>query len=202
MQQFSSTSPTWVQACQAHSRGDLVTATRLYRQLVTQEPQHSDALYRLGCIAYTQGRPALARVYLGQAAAWHPTAAIHSALGDVARTLGDLATATTKYQKAVQLAPQADEGHIRQGDVLQLQRQIEAAIAWYERLLHRKPTSTQALTNMGVALQGQGQLAAAIDCFRQALALDPESSEALVNLGVALKEQGQFEAAADCLEDA
>ena len=60
MQQFSSTSPTWVQACQAHSRGDLATATRLYRQLVTQEPQHIDALFRLGCIAYTQGRPALA----------------------------------------------------------------------------------------------------------------------------------------------
>src|SRR5215475_12756074 len=94
MRQFSSTSPTWVQACQAHSRGDLATATRLYRQLVTQEPQHIDALYRLGCIAYTQGRPALARVYLMQAAALQPTAAaIHSALGDVACALGDLATA-------------------------------------------------------------------------------------------------------------
>jgi tetratricopeptide (TPR) repeat protein len=202
MQQFSSTSPTWVQACQAHSRGDLATATRLYRQLVTQEPQHIDALYRLGCIAYTQGRPALARVYLGQAAARHPTAAIHSALGDVARTLGDLATATTQYRQAVQLAPQADEVHTRLGDVLQLQGQIEEAIACYQQVLRRNPTSTRALTNLGVALQGQGQLEAAIDCFRQVLMLDPESSEALVNLGVALKEQGQFEAAADCLEDA
>jgi Tfp pilus assembly protein PilF len=202
MRQFSSTSPTWVQACQAHSRGDLATATRLYRQLVTQEPHHIDALYRLGCIAYRQGRPALARVYLGQAAALHPTAAIHSALGDVARTLGDLATATTQYQQAVQLDPQADEVHTRLGDVLQLQGQIEPAVACYQQVLRRNPTSTRALTNMGVALQGQGQLKTAIDCFRQALALDPGSSEALLNLGVALKEQGQFEEAADCLEDA
>jgi Flp pilus assembly protein TadD len=96
MQSFSATHPTWVHACQAHSRGDLATATHLYRQLVMQEPQHSEALYRLGCIAYTQGRPALARVYLTQAAALQPTAAIHSALGDVARTLGDLAAATTQ----------------------------------------------------------------------------------------------------------
>src|SRR5436309_2302847 len=88
MQLFSATHPTWVQACQAHSRGDLATATRLYRQIVTQEPQHIDALYRLGCIAYTQGRLALARVYLGQAAALQPTAApIHGALGDVACAL-------------------------------------------------------------------------------------------------------------------
>jgi Flp pilus assembly protein TadD len=169
---------------------------------VTQEPHHIDALYRLGCIAYTQGQPALARVYLGQAAALHPTAVIHSALGDVARALGDLATATTQYQQAVQLDPQADEVHIRLGDVLQLQGQVDPAVACYQQALRRNPTSTRALTNMGVAIQGQGQIKTAIDCFRQALALEPGSSEALLNLGVALKEQGQFEAAADCLEDA
>ena len=72
MQSLSATHPTWVQASQAYSRGDLATAARLYRQLVTQEPQHIEALYRLGCIAYTQGRPALARIYLGQAAALPP----------------------------------------------------------------------------------------------------------------------------------
>src|SRR5215471_8510605 len=147
MAQFSSTSPTWVQACQAHSRGDLATATRLYRQLVTQEPHHIDALYRLGCIAYTQGQPALARVYLGQAAALHPTAVIHSALGDVARALGDLAAATTQYQQAVQLDPQADEVHICLGDVLQLQGQVDPAVACYQQALRRNPTSTRALTN-------------------------------------------------------
>src|SRR5206468_3519768 len=75
MTQSAATHPTWVQACQAHRYGDLATATRLYRQLVTQEPQHTDALYRLGCIAYTQGRPALARVYLLHAEGQQPTAA-------------------------------------------------------------------------------------------------------------------------------
>ena len=44
MQSLSTTDPTWVQASQAYSRGDLATATRLYRQLVTQEPQHIEAL--------------------------------------------------------------------------------------------------------------------------------------------------------------
>src|SRR5215510_65872 len=110
MKQGAATDPIWVQACQAHSHGDLATATRLYRQFVTQKPQHTDALYRLGCIAYTQGRPALARVYLMQAAALQPTAApIHSALGDVARALGDFAMAITEYQQAVQLDPHADD---------------------------------------------------------------------------------------------
>ena len=201
MQRSSATHPTWVQACQAHSRGDLATATRLYRQLVTQEPQHTDALYRLGCIAYTQGQPALARVYLMQAAAQQPTAAaIHSALGDVASALGDLATATTEYQRAVQLDPHADDVYTRLGDVLQLQGQLEPAVACYQQVLCRKPTSTRALTNLGVALQEQGQLKPAIHCFQQALALDPGSLEALLNLGVALKAQGQCEAAADCLQ--
>jgi tetratricopeptide (TPR) repeat protein len=203
MKQSSATHPTWVQACQAHSHGDLATATRLYRQLVTQEPQHTDALYRLGCIAYTQGRPALARVYLMQAAALQPTAAaIHSALGDVACALGDLATAATEYQRAVQLDPHADDVHIRLGDALQLQGQCEPAVASYQQALRRNPTSTRALTNLGVALQEQGQIEPAIHCFRQALALDPGSLEALLNLGVALKAQGQCEAAADCLQNA
>ena len=71
MQSLSATHPTWVQASQAYSRGDLATAARLYRQLVTQEPQHIEALYRLGCIAYTQG-DRHSRIYLGQAAALQP----------------------------------------------------------------------------------------------------------------------------------
>ena len=203
MKQDAATHPTWVQACEAHSHGDLATATRLYRQLVTQEPQHIDALYRLGCIAYTQGRPALARVYLMQAAALQPTAAaVHSALGDVACVLGDLATATTEYQRVVQLDPHADDVHIRLGDTLQLQGQFEPAVAAYQEALRRNPTSTRALTNLGVALQEQGQVEPAIHCFQQALALDPSSLEALLNLGVALQTQGQREAAADCLQQA
>jgi len=202
MQLFSATHPTWVEACQAHSRGDLATATRLYRQIVAQEPQHIEALYRLGCIAYTQGRPALARVYLVQAATLPPAAApIHAALGDVACALGDLATATTQYQQAAQLDPQADEVHTRLGDVLQLQGQLDPAVACYQQALRRNPTSTRALTNLGVALQEQGQIEEAIHCFRQALALEPGSIESLLNLGVALQTQGQCEAAADCLED-
>jgi tetratricopeptide (TPR) repeat protein len=192
MRQFSSTSPTWVQACQAHSRGDLATATRLYRQLVTQEPHHIDALYRLGCIAYRQGRPALARVYLGQAAALHPSAAIHSALGDVARTLGDLATATTQYQRAVQLDPRADEVHTRLGDVLQLQGQLEAAADCLEEAIQRMPTSAVAFNNLGLIRHEQGQFEVALQHYRRALQLRPDYAKAHSNLGVLLQAQGQL----------
>jgi len=99
----------WAQASQAHHRGDLTTAARLYCRLVTHEPQHVEALYRLGCIAFQQGQPAQARDYLMQALALRPgDATIHSGLADVARALGDLQGATTHYRQALELDPQAD----------------------------------------------------------------------------------------------
>lgn len=202
MTSFSSTEPTWVQACQADSHGDLATATRLYRQVVTREPQHAEALYRLGCLAYRQGRAELARVYLTQAVAFQPSVATHAALGEVARALGDLATATTQYQQAVQLDPHAVEPAIHLGDVLQLQGQPARAVACYEQALRSDSTSLRALTNLGVALQAQGQSDAAIRRFQQVLARDPGSPEALVNLGVALQSQGQPEAAVTCFQTA
>ena len=72
------------------------------------------------------------------------------------RALGDLATATTHYQQAVQLDPQADDVQTRLGDVLQLQGRLEPAVACYQQALRCNPTSTLALTNLGVALQAQG----------------------------------------------
>jgi len=109
----------WAQACQAHHRGDLTTAFRLYCRLVTREPQHVEALYRLGCIAFQQGQPAQARDYLMQALALRPDdAAIHNGLGEVARALGDLQGATTHYQQALELDPQTDSTSISLGEVL------------------------------------------------------------------------------------
>jgi len=202
MTRYSSTHPTWVQARDAQRRGDLGMATRLYRQIIAEEPQHAEALYHLGCLARAQGQVALARVYLRQAAALQPHAAVHGALGEVAAALGDLATATAHYQQARQLDPDGEDVVIRLGDTLQLQGQLAAATACYQQVLQRHPTSTRAYTNLGVVLQAQGQMQAAIDCFRQVLALEPGASEALINLGVALQAQGQMEAAAECLQTA
>jgi len=101
MTRYSSTHPTWVQARDAQRRGDLGMATRLYRQIIAEEPQHAEALYHLGCLARAQGQVALARVYLRQAAALQPHAAVHGALGEVAAALGDLATATARMSSYV-----------------------------------------------------------------------------------------------------
>lgn len=198
---LSPTHPLWLQACQAHSSGDLDTAVRLYRQMTVQEPRHVEALYRLGSIAYQQGRLGLARVYLAQALTLQPAAAsLHALLGDVMRALGDLGAAAAHYQQAAQLDPHLDEIYTRLGDTLQLQGQLPQAVAAYQQALRSNPSSTLALTNLGVALQAQDQPGAALDCFQRALAIDPESIETLLNLGVALHAQGQLEAAADCLQ--
>lgn len=78
-------------ALRAHQSGDLSSAEAGYRAILQQDPQHVDALYLLGDLLQSSGRPADAIEPLRQALAIRPT--LHAATAALALSLHTLGRA-------------------------------------------------------------------------------------------------------------
>ena len=90
------------EAIQLHQAGNLVNAEHLYRQILTANPQHSDALHLLGVIAYQCGQNAAAVQLIRSAIEINESIAVyHNNLGNVLNTLGQDNDALNSYNYAI-----------------------------------------------------------------------------------------------------
>jgi len=69
---MSTLQQTFDSAVQAHKAGDLPRAKQLYRQVLTDDPRHADALHYLGLLVRRQGHPEQAVEYIRQALRLRP----------------------------------------------------------------------------------------------------------------------------------
>src|SRR4051812_44596194 len=103
---FAKDADLFTQANEAHRRGQLAEAEALYRQLLTRNPNHSDALHMLGPLAHQAGNQAAA-VALIERSLPLPTmpAPACSNLAEIKRTMGKLDEAEMYARKAISIDP-------------------------------------------------------------------------------------------------
>lgn len=123
-------------------------------------------------------------------------------LGDTWRERGDVRTAVTAYQRALEIAPGdpavlANMGlaYAGAGDWIQ-------AAATYRRSLSLEPRQPLTLVNLGLALEAQNDPAGARAAYERALALDPREGVAMLNLGNLYFRQGNTERASELYRQA
>jgi len=183
-------------ATRAHRSGDVSTCERLYRELLTEAPEHSDALHLLGLIVSGRGDHAEAVQLIGKAVALEPGNAIFvQNFGQVHQHLGSLDRAMGCHDRALSLKPAFPEAHFNRGNVLKLLNRHEEAIDAYGTAIRLRPGYAKAMFNLGNALNETGRTQSAVDAYRAALALKPDWPDALMNLGNALTDLDQSEQA-------
>ena len=92
-------------AVEQHNTGNNLAAEQIYRQIVEQHPQHSDALHLLGLVLYQKGDAASAIAYIERAIHTNGTfAAFHNTMGECLRSVGRLADAIKHYNRALTIA--------------------------------------------------------------------------------------------------
>jgi tetratricopeptide (TPR) repeat protein len=183
-------------AAQYRERGALQPAELLCRQVLQVEPQHPDALYHLGMIAYQMGKAKVAAEYLGRAATLRPEdPAFHCHLGMAYRAQGRFADAIACSEKALQLRPDYAEAHNNLGNAYKGQGRLHDAIACYEQAVRFQPDFPGTHNNLGVAYQAAGRYDEAVRCCQEALRLQPGFVVAYINLGAALDALGKPEEA-------
>jgi protein O-GlcNAc transferase len=177
-------------ALQRHQAGRFAEAEALYRQILTVQPEHADALHLLGVAAHQTGRHDLAVGWIRQAIALNPKhSTAYSNLGEVCRALGRMDEAIDAYRRAIELKPDHTEAHNNLGVALKAAGRMDEAIAAYRRTLELRPDYPEAHNNLGNALAGQGKIEEAIAMYRRALELKPDYAEACNNLGTELAGQ-------------
>jgi protein O-GlcNAc transferase len=180
-----------------HLAGRLAEAEALYRQILAAQPNHADALHRLGVIAQQVGRHDLAAAMIRQAIVLNPNnSAAHCDLGEACRKMGQLDDAIAAYHRALELRPDFHEAHNNLGVALKEHGRLDDATEEYRRALQIKSDFPEAHSNLGSALRELGRLDEAIAAFRQALELKPNYAEAHNNLGNALMDRGRLDEAA------
>ena len=136
-------------ALQHHRCGQLAQAEALYRQILTQEPNHVDALHLLGMVAYQLGRIDIAVDLIRRAITVNPTfAAPYNNLGNALRDLGQLDEAIAAYRQAIALNPNYPDAVANLGNALRDQGQLDGAIAAYRQAIALKPDMHRAHSSL------------------------------------------------------
>jgi len=186
-----------------HQAGRLQEAEQAYREVLRQEPQHSDALHLLGLLAYRVGKLDQAADLIGQAITQDTANAVYRFnLGVVLQKQGRLDQAVDAYRRAVTLNPSHVEAQGNLAILLREQNRYEDAVAACRQALHVRPDYVEAHNTLGAALKDLGKLEEAVASYERALQLNPNHVEALCNLGTALREQGRLEESVQTLERA
>ncbi len=177
------------------AHGELATAADCFRALLRHAPTAMDG-GSAGREAVPTGTNAGA-VFRPQ----HLEAQVN--LGQVLRTLGDVAGARAAFQAVMALDAGNTQAHLGLGTLCQEAGDFEAAHRHYQAALQTDPDCAPAWNNLGTWHQERGERPAAADCYRRALALDSECgfihhAEAHNNLGTLLADADRTAEAEAC----
>lgn len=183
-------------AVQLHQAGDLASAERIYREILSGDPRNANAWHLLGLVAHAHNQHAVAVEHLSRAIQLEGNQAVyHNHLAEVHRALGNWPAAEAASRQALRLKGDFALAHNTLGGVLAAQGKYADALASYRQALALDPNFVQAQFNLGAALHAQGDRDDAISAYRQAIALDPNFVPAHHNLGAALADAGQIDEA-------
>jgi predicted O-linked N-acetylglucosamine transferase (SPINDLY family) len=186
-----------------HKAGRLEEAEALYRRVLGQLPDHTDALHLLGLLAAQAGHVEAGIELIGQAIAIAPgIAAYHKSLGEAYLRAEKPGPAIAAFQQAIALAPNDAGTHNELGIALAAAGRYDEAVGAFEQAIALEPDHAQAHANLGAALNVVGRVDRALTEYRRALALAPSDAQAHSNLGSALRELGRIDEALAALRRA
>ena len=179
------------EAVRHHRAGRRAQAERLYREILSVDPDHVDSLQLLGVLANDAGKHDEAVELIGKALKNEPTHAVaHHNLGNALLGLERTDEAITAYQVALQLQPGCAATHFNLGNAWLRAGRAEEAVGAFHQALAIQSDYPRASHNLGNALYGLGRWAAAVEAYRKALELEPDQVDTANNLANALNRLG------------
>jgi tetratricopeptide (TPR) repeat protein len=180
-------------AIDLHNQGRLLDAKRIYEDVITLDPNHFDALQRLGLASYQIGEFDRAVELLQKAIAINDKSAfVHKNLGNALNRLDRLDSAIASYDRAILLEPAYADPYNDRGDALKKVNRLDDAIASYNKAILLKHDYAEAYNNLGVALNESKRHVEALENFEKAIKLRPDFSDALHSREIAIADLAQW----------
>ena len=162
-----------------HQRGMLADAERIYREILTLQPNHFDALHLLEVIELQAAQFERATDLIKHAIGINPNAAAaHCNLGKALLELKHPEEALASFNKAIALEPNLAMAHNNRGKAfLDLNRSGEAK-ASFDKAIVLAPDLAIAYHNRAMALMTLGCSDDALSSCEKAIGLNPNFAEA------------------------
>lgn len=181
-------------AVACYQAGELAEAEACYRQILAENPQHSDSLHLLGLIFANREQDEEAISLMSQAIFYHPDIAIYySNRAALYQRLGRHKEAVNDFYDSLQIDPKQVGVWVNFGNSLVELKKISGALDAYQKALELEPDYYYTHQMMGHAYRAQESYEEALTSFQKALSLKPDSIDALVNVGVALAGLKRFD---------
>jgi len=123
-------------------------------------------------------------------------------LGLVLHKQGKLEKAVQSFDKALQIKPDFVEAHCNRGNTLQEQGKLREAVESFSKAIQIKPDFVEAYYNRSNALKQQHRLQEAVQSLDKAIQLKPNFAEAHSNRGIVLQVQGRLQEATESFNKA
>ncbi len=167
------------QGYEAQVAGRADEAEKHYRQVLSLDSGHPQALACLSSLAAHAGRHEEALALLEQALSRAPqNGRIHAARAASLESLGRWPEALAAYREALANQPEAAELHFRIGNVCQACGRMDESLEAYRQALAIRPDFPAAQLQLGHVYKIQGELRAAEEAYRRVIASHPEELEA------------------------
>lgn len=190
-------------ATAAHRGGDLVSAKRLYGEIIARDKQHADAWHLLGFAEFHSQRFHEAIQHLQRAISLRPeNGEYHHNLALALLACEQLEEATGHVRQAIALGYQDASPYLQVASELYRLEKLAAAEAGVRFALEVDHRNAAGHYFLGIIRQAQGRLDDAISAYEKALAERPTYAEALNNLGHALRLRGSYHRSAATLQEA
>ncbi len=190
-------------ARRAHGAGQLQEAERLYQHVLSEFPEHPDALHMLGLLSHQAGRSDAAVELIKRAIKKNPAdPSYHGNLALIQDARGEFAEGAQSNRAALALKPEHFGARFGLANEQRMLGDVEGAVASYRRALEIKPDHAGVLSNLGSALEALGRHEEAIACFLRAAELAPGQPGIHSNLGNALLGAARFEDAVAAFRNA
>jgi tetratricopeptide (TPR) repeat protein len=191
------------QAVVHHQAGRLPQAEALYREVLAENPNFSDAWHLMGLLARRVGKTDVAAEMISRAIHLNPNVAdYHNNIGIVLMTQKKLDHAIAALEHAIQLSPGYADAHNNLSAAFRETGKLDEAVEAARRAIQFKPDFAQAYGNLGNALLDRKKYTESIAALSTAVQLQPSLVDALYNLGNALQNADRLSEAQAAYEKA
>jgi Flp pilus assembly protein TadD len=191
------------QGMEHHRNNRMNEAEAAFRQVLTRQPNHADALYYLGAVYFARKDNKGATDLIMRAIQINPNEPLyHGNIGVLFATQGHMEDAIKAMKRCVQLMPNYPDGYLNLGSALFQTGKLDEAIIAYKKALEQNPRHFDAANGLARIYKKQNNMEECIAAYKLCTEIRPQAPENWLNLGWALGRVQRFDDAAEAYRKA
>ncbi len=171
--------------------GELTKAEGMYLDILENNPDQNEALYRLSHLYSRDGRMEKAKDLIDKCKKEEKTVWYHLAIGDMFEIRGDIQNAQISFQVALRLNNSISEAHRGLGRTFLAEKKYEEAIRSFGQAQTSDPYNPYLLLDLARGYEGIGEDSSAKEIYMEMLEKYPKISEVYLRLAEAETARGE-----------